>query len=168
MEIGLLIARAVLGLALAAHGAQKLLGWWGGFGLEKTTGFMAAVGFRPPKLFALAVSLGEIGAGLLITAGLLGPVGPALLILMMLVAIGVAHWGHGFFAASNGLELPLLYATGGLILAFTGPGALSLDHLLGLDALSTPATAWAAIVLAVLGAGANLALRRPAAKPATA
>lgn len=168
MGIGLLVARAVLGLALAAHGAQKLLGWWGGFGLEKTTGFMGAVGFRPPKLFALAVSLGEIGSGLLITAGLLGPVGPALTILMMLVAIGVAHWGHGFFAAQNGLELPLLYATAALILAFTGPGALSLDHLLGLESLSTPTTAWGAIVLAVLGAAANLALRRTGPKTVTA
>ena len=158
MGIGLLVARAVLGLALAAHGAQKLLGWWGGFGLEKTTGFMGAVGFRPPKLFALAVSLGEIGAGFLIALGLLGPVGPALAILMMLVAIGVAHWGHGFFAAQNGVELPLLYAT----------AALTFDHLLGLESLSTPATAWGAIVLGVLGAGANLALRRPAPKAVTA
>lgn len=168
MEIGLLVARAILGLALAAHGAQKLLGWWGGFGLEKTAGFMAAVGFRPPKLFALAVSLGEIGAGFLITLGLLGPAGPALAILMMLVAIGVAHWGHGFFAAENGLELPLLYATAALILAFTGPGALSLDHLLGLESLSAPATVWGALALAVLGAGANLAVRRPAPKAVTA
>jgi putative oxidoreductase len=168
MHLALFVARAVLGLAMAAHGAQKLFGWWGGYGLEKTTGFMAAVGYRPPRLFALAVSVGEIGSGLLTALGLLGPAGPALMILIMLVAIGVAHWGHGFFAAGNGLELPLLYVAGALVLALSGPGAYSLDALFGLQALTTPSLGWGAIALAVLGAAVNLALRRPAPREVTA
>jgi putative oxidoreductase len=161
-DVGTLALRLGVGGALAAHGAQKLFGWWGGFGLAKTTGFMSAVGYRPPRLFALAVSGGEIVSGLLTALGLLGPAGPALMILIMLVAIGVAHWGHGFFAAGNGLELPLLYIAGALVLALAGPGSYSLDGLLGLQSLSTPSLDWAAVGLAVVGAAVNLGLRRPA------
>ena len=168
MHLALLVARILLGLAMAAHGAQKLFGWWGGFGLAKTTGFMSAVGYRPARLFALAVSGGEIASGLLTALGLLGPTGPALMILIMLVAIGVAHWGHGFFAAGNGAELPLLYVAGALVLALSGPGAYSLDALLGLQSLSTPGFGWAAVALAAVGAAINLGLRRPAPQEVTA
>src|SRR2546428_533738 len=83
---------------LAAHGAQKLFGWFGGYGLAGTGGFFAGLGFRPGVLFALAAGLGELGGGLLTAAGLFGPVGPALIILVMLVAILAVHWPHGFFA----------------------------------------------------------------------
>jgi len=162
MDLGLLVARLLIGLAMAAHGAQKLLGWWGGYGLEKTTGFMGAIGFRPPRLFALAVSVGEVASGLLTALGLLGPAGPALMVLIMLVAIATVHRGQGFFAAANGFELPLLYIVSALVLAVTGPGALALDHVLGLEGLSTPLFGWAAIGLGLVGALATLALRRPA------
>ena len=53
---GLLVARLVLGLAMAAHGAQKLFGWFGGHGLTGTTGFMEMLGFRPARPFALAAA----------------------------------------------------------------------------------------------------------------
>ena len=104
MSAGFLIARLILGLALAAHGAQKLFGWFGGYGLAGTGGFFAGLGFRPGVLFALAAGLGEVGGGLLAAAGLFGPVGPALIVLVMLVAILTVHWPHGFFASSNGVD----------------------------------------------------------------
>ncbi len=166
MDTGLLIARFILGLALGAHGVQKLFGWFGGYGLKGTGGFFESLGFRPGALFALAAGLGELGGGLLTAAGLFGPIGPALIILVMLVAIFSVHWTHGFFAQANGIELPLLYLTAALTLAFAGTGAYSLDGLLGLATLSQPATAWIAIALAVGLALTNLALRGPA--PATA
>ena len=72
------------------------------------------------------------------------------------------------FAATNGIEVPLLYATGALTLALTGPGVYSVDASLGLDRVWSPGLAWAAIGAGVLAAGANLAVRRPAPSVSTA
>jgi putative oxidoreductase len=74
MDAGILIARLIVGLAIAAHGAQKLFGWFGGHGLKGTAGFFESLGFRPGIFFALAAGLGELGGGLLTAAGFLGPV----------------------------------------------------------------------------------------------
>ncbi|HEY8370791.1 MAG TPA: DoxX family membrane protein, partial [Thermodesulfobacteriota bacterium] len=63
MDAALLIARLILGLGLAAHGAQKLFGWFGGYGIKGTGGFMETLGFRPGALFAVAAGLGEVGGG---------------------------------------------------------------------------------------------------------
>jgi putative oxidoreductase len=160
---GLLIARLILGTLIAAHGSQKLFGWLGGYGLAGTGGFFEQLGFRPGRAFAAAASVSEIAAGVLLVLGFLGPIGPALLVSVMIVAAVSVHWGHGLFAATNGIEVPLLYATGGLTLALTGPGAYSLDALLGLDRLWSPGPEWAAIGAGVLAGVVNLAARRPAA-----
>jgi putative oxidoreductase len=169
MSLGLLIARLVLGLAMAAHGTQKLFGWFGGYGPQGTGGYLESQGYRPGVLFAWALGLGEVGSGLLTALGLLGPVGPALMISIMLVAAVVGHAGNGFFAATNGVEVPVLYATGALALAFSGPGTVSLDALLGLERLWTPLVAWVAIVAGVVLAAANLVVRRvPKPKAAAA
>src|SRR5438552_14827690 len=112
---------------MAAHGAQKLFGWFNGYGIAGTGGFFEGLGFRPGRFFAIGAGLGEFFGGLLTAFGLFGPFGPALIILVMVVAAAAVHWQKGFFATSNGIELPLLYATTALILASTGPGAYSLD-----------------------------------------
>ena len=160
---GLLVGRLVLGLLMAAHGAQKLFGWFGGYGLAGTGGFFESLGFRPGRAFAAAAALAEVGGGLLVALGFLGPVGPALIISVMIVAALTVHRGHGLLATSNGIELPLLYAAGALALALTGYGAYSLDALLGLQSLWTPSVAWAAIGLGIAGGIANLFARRPPA-----
>ena len=160
---GLLIARLILGTLIAAHGSQKLFGWLGGYGLAGTGGFFEQLGFRPGRAFAAAASVSEIAAGVLLVLGFLGPIGPALLVSVMIVAAVSVHWGHGLFAATNGIEVPLLYATGALTLALTGPGAYSLDAVLGLDRLWSPGLEWAAIGAGVLAGVVNLAARRPAA-----
>ena len=165
VSAGLLVGRLVLGLLMAAHGTQKLFGWFGGHGLAGTDGFLESLGFRPGRVFAAAAALTEVGGGLLVALGFLGPVGPALIISVMIVAALTVHWGHGLLSTSNGIEVPLLYAAGGLALALTGFGAYSLDALLGLGPLWTPSVAWTVIGLGVVGGIANLFARR---SPATA
>jgi putative oxidoreductase len=163
---GLFIARLALGLGLAAHGAQKLFGWFGGYGLEGTGGFFESLGFHPGRLFAAAAGFSEFGGGVLVALGFLGPIGPALMIVPMLVASLTVHRGNGFFTAGNGFELPFLYAAGALALTITGFGALSLDALLGFTELWSPALRIAALSAGVLGGLASVAVRRPAAKAA--
>ena len=82
------------------------------------------------------------------------------MISVMIVAMATVHWKSGLFATNNGIELPLLFAAGALALALTGPGRFSLDALLGLDALTTPRIAAAALAVGILGGIANLAVRR--------
>jgi len=166
-NIALLLARLLLGLGIASHGAQKLFGWFGGYGLPGTGGFFESLGFRPGRLFAAAAGLAEFGSGLLIALGLGGPVGPALLILVMIVAIITVHAVNGFFGSNNGVEVPMIYAAGAFLLAFAGPGVYSLDALFGLTGLSTPLFAWIAVAVAVVGALINVAARQTAPDPVT-
>ena len=164
MSIGLLLARAVIGLLMAAHGAQKLLGWFGGYGLKATGDFFTGLGFAQGRAVAALAAITEMTSGLLIAFGFLGPVGPALMLSVMIVAAITVHWPHGLFAMSNGIELPLLYASAGVGLATTGFGRYSLDYLLGIAELMPTSFTWIALGLAVLGGVANLALRRPVAR----
>lgn len=165
MDLGLLIARVVLGVLMAGHGAQKLFGWFGGYGIAGTSGFFEGLGFKPGRLFATAASAGEVVSGLLIALGLFGPIGPAIMLSVMIVAAVSVHWNKGVFAATNGVELPLLYATAAVTFALTGPGRFSLDALLGLGAIWTPAMVAGVLAAGVAGGILNLGLRRT---PATA
>ncbi len=163
--VGLLVIRLTLGLYMTAHGAQKLLGWFGGYGVDATSGFFEQLGFRPARLFVIVASLAEIVSGLLMATGLLGPVGPALMLSILIVAAVSVHWQHGFFGTQNGIEHTVIFAAGALAIALIGMGPYSLDAWLGLGAWWSPALAWSLIALGVGGGIANLALRRKAAAP---
>jgi putative oxidoreductase len=165
MDAGILLARVVFGSLMAAHGAQKLFGWFGGYGIAGTGGFFESLGFKPGRFFAAAAGFTELVGGALLALGLLGPLGPAMIIAVMVVAIATVHWQHGVFAQNDGIELPLLYAVAAAGLALTGFGAYSVDALLG---LTWPASvAWTAIGLGVIGGLGNLAVRKTAATPST-
>ena len=168
LALPLLFVRLIVGLAIAAHGAQKLFGWFGGYGLAGTGGFLEQLGFKPGKLFAFAAGVAEGAGGLLIALGLFGPVGAALVMSAMVVAIVTVHLRNGFFASSNGVELPLLYLLVAAIYGFTSYGALSLDGALGLGAVWTPALVWLFIGLGIVGGLLNLAVRRKAPAPPAA
>ena len=159
MSIGILILRLVVGLTLAAHGAQKLFGWFGGYGLTGTGGFLEQLGFVPGRRAALAAGLAETGAGLLLALGLATPVAAAVALSVMVVAGVSAHAPKGFFAHNGGYEYTLILGIAALSVAFTGPGALSLDAVLG---VRDAGAGWglAALVVALAGAGLRLARRR--------
>lgn len=167
MNTALLIARLAIGLGFAAHGAQKLFGWFGGYGLKNTGEFMVKLGWRQGRFFGTAASVAETAAGVLIALGFLWPLGPALMILMMLTAALTVHIKNGFFNSSNGYELNLVYGMSALILAFTGPGGFSLDRFLGLDLFYSARNDWIAVGAAVVIALANVVATKQAPRAAS-
>ena len=168
MDTGLLVARVVFGVVMAAHGSQKLFGWFGGYGLAGTGGFFEQLGFRPGRTFAALAGSDRSRERAAPGARPAGPSVRAAMMSVMLVAALTVHWTHGLFAQNNGVEVPLLYATLGLALAFTGYGAYSLDAALGLDALWTPRPDHRRARARRVGGVVNVALRRPAAAHAAA
>jgi putative oxidoreductase len=128
-DLGLLLIRLIVGLSMAAHGSQKLFGWFGGYGISGTGGFLESIGIKPGKLMAALAGLGEFASGLLLAAGLFTPYAGVLLALIMLVAALKVHVAKGFFAQNGGYELTLLYATAGVGLALIGPGSYTLLSL---------------------------------------
>jgi putative oxidoreductase len=165
MELGLFLLRITVGLTLAAHGAQKLFGWFGGYGLTGTAGWLESVGFRPGRVHALMAGLVELGGGLLLAIGLATPLGAALVASVMIVAAAIAHFKNGFFVTSGGFEYNLVLGVAALAVAFTGPGAFSVDASLGY-AEGGVVPGLAALGIAVIGAAGQLASRRlPEAAP---
>lgn len=118
------------GVVFAAHGAQKLFGWFGGYGLEGTAGWMSSVGLEPGMLMAALAGSAEFFGGLLLIVGLL--VRPAALVLAvtMLVAILSVHLQNGLFLANNGYEFGLALLAVSVALVFRGAGSLSADRVL--------------------------------------
>ena len=159
MDVAFLIVRIVVGLGLAAHGAQKLFGWFGGHGVAGTGQFFEGLGFRPGRMFALAAGVGEFGGGLLTFLGLWGALGPAVIVMVMLTAVLAVHVGKGYFTNDGGPELPLLYIAGALAVAFAGAGEYSLDRVFGFTFLTATPQIWYAVGAAVLVALLNAALR---------
>ena len=159
MSIGILILRLLAGLTLAAHGAQKLFGWFGGYGLAGTGGFLEQLGFVPGKRNALFAGLAEAIGGVLLALGLATPLAAAVIIAVMTVASVSVHLKHGFFNHNQGYEYTMMLAVIALSIAITGPGPISLDALLG---VRDTGTGWGllALVVGLAGAGLQLAQRQ--------
>ncbi len=107
LDLGLLILRLALGLTLIGHGSQKLLGWFGGQGLQGTISGMGRMGLRPAWLWGLLAGLCEFGGGLLVALGFLNPLGSLGIIAAMSVAILQVHWSKGFWNMKGGVQVPL-------------------------------------------------------------
>lgn len=122
--------RLVGGLVFAAHGAQKLFGWFGGYGLEGTGQFFGSIGLNPGYLMALLAGAAEFFGGLALIVGLLVRPVAAILALVMLVAIFAVHFSKGFFLDKGGYEYALTLLALSVSLALSGAGRASLDRTL--------------------------------------
>lgn len=129
VAIGLLIIRLVVGLTLAAHGAQKLFGWFGGYGPKGTGGFFESIGFKPGVPLAILVGLAEFGGGLMFAAGFLTWLAAAFIVIVMLGAMLKVHAKNGFWVTSNGIEFNLILIVIVVGVALIGAGDYSLDAL---------------------------------------
>lgn len=118
--------------------------------------FHLQCGFRSGPFFATAAGLAETLGGVLLATGLLGPVGPALIVSVMTVAAITVHVKNGLFATSNGIEVPLLYATAAVAIAFMGAGRFSLDAVYGIGRLWTAGWIAVALALGLLGGIGNV------------
>ena len=159
-DVGLLILRVLIGLVFIAHGSQKVFGWFGGPGLKGFTGWMGSMGLKPASIWGLMGALSEFGGGILLTLGLLNPLGPLAIIGAMLMAIGLAHWTKGFWSSKGGYEFPLVLLVVSAVLGLLGSGSYALDTLLG---IALPATLifWGGLVLAVIVTAIGLNMHHP-------
>ncbi len=125
---GLTILRIIAGVIFAAHGAQKLFGWFGGYGLAGVGQWMESIGLAPGYLMALMAGSAEFFGGLALILGLLARPAAAVLALTMLVAIASVHLANGFFMSDNGYEFALALLAITLAVLSEGAGKLSLDR----------------------------------------
>jgi putative oxidoreductase len=125
-----LALRIPVGIIFAAHGAQKLFGWFGGYGLEGTGQWMASIGLTPGYLMALLAGSAEFFGGLALILGLLVRPAAVVLAFAMAVAILSVHIGKGLFMSNNGYEFGLALLVVAVSLAISGAGRASLDAVL--------------------------------------
>jgi putative oxidoreductase len=134
-DLALALVRVVVGLVIAAHGAQKVLGIWGGPGLAGWTQGMSRMGMRPAAFWAWVSAFAELAGGIAFAFGFLLPVVAGALTVQMGVAIARAHWGKGFWNSKGGIEFPFTLGAIAVINGLADPGAYSLDRTLGLPAM---------------------------------
>lgn len=125
-----LALRLPLGIIFAAHGAQKLFGWFGGYGLEGTGQWMASIGLEPGVLLAALSGSAEFFGGLFLILGLLTRPTALVLAITMLVAIFSVHISNGLFMSNNGYEFGLALLAGAVSLLISGGGRASVDSLI--------------------------------------
>ncbi|MFN2611130.1 MAG: DoxX family protein [Actinomycetota bacterium] len=152
MDVGVLVIRLAVGLIIAAHGTQKLFGWFDGPGIGGTAGMLESMGFTPARPFAILTGTSEMMGGLALASGFFTPLAVAMIVGTMTVAIVKVHLPKGFFNAKGGFEFPLLIALGALGVGLSGPGFDSIDRLIGV-ALPYPT---AGILALIVGLGMGL------------
>lgn len=128
--IAAMILRVPVGIILAAHGAQKLFGWFGGYGLEGTGQWMTSIGLEPGYLMALFAGSAEFFGGLALAIGALTRPAAAVSAFTMLVAIFSVHIGNGIFMSNNGYEYALTLFAATLALTVQGAGPYAVDNVL--------------------------------------
>lgn len=130
LNIGLLIIRLVIGLLFVGHGAQKLFGWFGGYGPKGTGGWFESIGIKPGVTMAILAGLAELIGGLLFALGFLTPLAGILIAGTMAMAIIKVHAPNGLWATANGYEFNLTLLAVAIGVALIGPGQYALDAFL--------------------------------------
>lgn len=154
IDTAALLLRLVVGLTMVAHGYNHL---WGGGGLVGTARWFGSLGLRPPKLHAVLSGAGELAAGAALAIGLFTPLAAAFVVGTMVVAGVTTHRRNGFFVFKEGYEYVLMIAVVCAVIGLLGPGAASVDQLLGLaDVLDGAAGLAITVGLGVLGAAVLL------------
>ncbi|GGB45535.1 DoxX family protein [Shewanella inventionis] len=125
-----LALRVPVGIIFMAHGAQKLFGWFGGYGLEGTGQWMASMGMEPGVLMAFMAGSAEFFGGLFILLGLLTRPAAVALAFTMVAAIASVHLSNGLFMSNNGYEYALALLAASVSLALSGSGKAALDNAL--------------------------------------
>ena len=178
IDIALLLLRLVVGFAMFYHGSTKLFGWFGGAGLSGATQIFRMLGYRPPRAMAIVASTLETVGGVLLLLGLLSPTAVVLLTAILVNVIAV-RIGNGYDQRNRGVEYELALLVVVAAIAFAGPGAYSLDAVLGIDLIGLAVrilgvdvgVLWS-VVLLVAGAVGGLIVsatrRTPAQHPTSA
>jgi putative oxidoreductase len=130
MDFGLLLIRLVIGALFIGHGAQKLFGWFGGYGLKGTGGWFDSISMKPGVTMALFAGLTELIGGSLFALGLLTPLAGILIAGTMAMAIMKVHAANGLWATANGYEYNLTLLTVAIGIVLIGPGRYALDAFL--------------------------------------
>lgn len=151
MDDAILLLRLLLGVLMAGHALQKLLGWFGGFGIEGTARLFESWGLRPGRLMVAAAGTAELLGAVLIATGTLTALGVACIVGTMMVAASVS-FPHGFWASKGGYELPAVYGVLGLGIGLAGPGRYSVDAQAGLLQYESTALVLMAAAAGVVGA----------------
>lgn len=125
-----LALRIPIGIILIAHGAQKLFGWFGGYGLEGTGQWMASIGLAPGVLMAFLAGSAEFFGGLFLVLGLLTRPAALVTAFTMVIAIFSVHFENGLFLSNNGYEFGLALLAASVSLVISGSGKLALDQSL--------------------------------------
>jgi putative oxidoreductase len=129
-SLGLLLIRLVIGLTFAAHGAQKLFGWFGGYGIEGMTGWFDSIGLKPARPLAILAGVGELLSGIFFAAGFLTPLAALAMVVIMIVAIKTVTGQNGYWITANGYEYSVAIMAVAVGLALTGPGQYAIDALI--------------------------------------
>ena len=128
--LGLSVIRILVGIIFMAHGAQKLFGLFGGYGLEGTGQWMESIGLAPGYFMALLSGSAEFFGGLALVIGLLARPAALALTVTLVVAIFSVHIGNGLFMSNNGYEFALALMAGTVAVLIEGAGRFSLDRLI--------------------------------------
>jgi putative oxidoreductase len=155
----MLLVRATIGLLLVGHGAQHGPGWFGGYGAEATGAWLEGFGFRHGRRFAILLGASEIAVGVLFATGFLVPLAAAGIVGVALSAAMTDHAGKGPWIWKNGYEYVMVLGVVAVAVTFAGPGAVSIDDLIGLD-LSGAAWGVAAAAAGVVTGAGVLGLRQ--------